>query len=611
MHQHAVKMSAVDMKLDDLEHELDDADFYSELSGFYVKPATTPGESSLPQPDSGSDGRTSTPSSVPPQPAASPSSDQDPSKSIYARSSSAITPSASTAATMTTTPSAVLSPIFSPGATQGTAAPTPQNQTDSVAGTPHAGPLPSEKHIRPTIYSPLNISPVAAITPMFSPLPLSGASLITQGASKPPLTPGSDAGQTEDESSDSSDDDNDAPRLPPLGLADLNALESDFNSPEVIQQQRASFLRTFNAPASSSPLASLPLLRSPSTPQQATEELLYVLRQQALGTCGPLLATNTPSKDTGVRWSPFRTTSSQEVAFQTLLQLQAMLGSLPTDSGKRSFPTPLTFAQLAEAIDLENHSSQYDKNPLFRRKRKTEPKVEALPPPDVLVGLDDSWLKTSAAALPMWEKASLAPYSSAKTVKYYTLHPRQQHLLEHLVSFLRDLESMYELCQLGSHKQGPVLSSSPRNALGEVSLDSVLLTMADEDKEQEIRNAYLSAALSLGNALQTNSLSLSQEGTFVVIYVVPPFLGGDSCVFISEIFAKLLSNIKHPVLRSQVILQEIPIEYLLGNHPQSLGVAATIKTVAFSVYNKCRPLLVKTLIFLPPPPPPLFLTLFS
>jgi len=77
----------------------------------------------------------------------------------------------------------------------------------------------------------------------------------------------------------------------------------------------------------------------------------------------------------------------------------------------------------------------------------------------------------------------------------------------------------------------------------------------------------------------------------VVVYVVSPILGEDCSLLLCELFSKLLAAVTTRV-RSQIVLQGISMEHLLG-HPLSTPTpVANLKDLAFAVYTKCRPVLV-------------------
>jgi len=180
------------------------------LQGEKSTSLTSPGEapSQTPQQEHQLEMGSSTPSSVF-QNVFSPFEPSGPSGSGAAAQQQA-TPSAG----VIFTPSAISSPIFSPGALLSTAM---MPQAQETVG----GPLPSEKYIRPTIYSPLNIT-TATSEPRFSPLKVpsqpAGSSSNNNAAQAgkgsrvvAPLTPGSEKEQSEDESTSSSDEEGDHP----------------------------------------------------------------------------------------------------------------------------------------------------------------------------------------------------------------------------------------------------------------------------------------------------------------------------------------------------------------------------------------------------------------
>eukprot|EP00897_Mesotaenium_endlicherianum_P007287 jgi/Mesen1/6587/ME000338S05763 len=82
--------------------------------------------------------------------------------------------------------------------------------------------------------------------------------------------------------------------------------------------------------------------------------------------------------------------------------------------------------------------------------------LAALPVPAILVGYQDDWLTVSPAALALWEKAPLEPYSTSKPVSYVVLCPDNAGLLQSAQAFFHQLSTVYETCRLGAHVAAPL-----------------------------------------------------------------------------------------------------------------------------------------------------------
>lgn len=79
--------------------------------------------------------------------------------------------------------------------------------------------------------------------------------------------------------------------------------------------------------------------------------------------------------------------------------------------------------------------------------------VDALAGPAVRTGYKGDWLEVSPALLQYWEKASLEPYATPKSVLYYALCP--ESMQGQARQFFRDLSVVYSMSNLGSHLPAP------------------------------------------------------------------------------------------------------------------------------------------------------------
>ncbi|CAK9135492.1 unnamed protein product [Ilex paraguariensis] len=82
---------------------------------------------------------------------------------------------------------------------------------------------------------------------------------------------------------------------------------------------------------------------------------------------------------------------------------------------------------------------------------RLRPSLFVLPFPAILVGYQDDWLKTSAGALQLWEKAPFEPYAMQKHMTYYVVCPDIDPLTAAASDFFQQLGTVYETCKLGTH----------------------------------------------------------------------------------------------------------------------------------------------------------------
>lgn len=96
---------------------------------------------------------------------------------------------------------------------------------------------------------------------------------------------------------------------------------------------------------------------------------------------------------------------------------------------------------------------------------------KALAPPLFLVGYQEDWLRVPQGVLRLWEKAPLEPYAARKLVVYYAFCPAVPNMVSLCGRFLKEMGSVYEACQLGSHVAASLPSDlAVQNAPGIVSV---------------------------------------------------------------------------------------------------------------------------------------------
>ena len=73
------------------------------------------------------------------------------------------------------------------------------------------------------------------------------------------------------------------------------------------------------------------------------------------------------------------------------------------------------------------------------------------PVPTLLTGFEKEWVSLSPYAIPHWDKLLLEPYSQPRNIAYVIVAPENDHLLNSIKLFFKELSTMYELCRFGRH----------------------------------------------------------------------------------------------------------------------------------------------------------------
>ncbi|XP_059615269.1 mediator of RNA polymerase II transcription subunit 13 isoform X2 [Phlebotomus argentipes] len=76
---------------------------------------------------------------------------------------------------------------------------------------------------------------------------------------------------------------------------------------------------------------------------------------------------------------------------------------------------------------------------------------EPQPIPSVVVGHEKDWLSVAPYAIHYWDKLLLEPYSYARDVAYVVITPDNDHVVNRVKTYFKELSTTYEMCKLGRH----------------------------------------------------------------------------------------------------------------------------------------------------------------
>ena len=88
----------------------------------------------------------------------------------------------------------------------------------------------------------------------------------------------------------------------------------------------------------------------------------------------------------------------------------------------------------------------------YKLSGRSEDQSEPQPIPSLLVAHDRDWIALSPFALKYWKECSLEPYSFTRDIGYLVICPDQEHIVNGVRSFFKDLSSVYQMLKLGKHK---------------------------------------------------------------------------------------------------------------------------------------------------------------
>lgn len=124
--------------------------------------------------------------------------------------------------------------------------------------------------------------------------------------------------------------------------------------------------------------------------------------------------------------------------------------------GKKQIFLPMHKSSILTVVITETTPTQsrYYGKFQVKKKRSTEPDLQSLGPPDIVVGRNDDWLEGSPGMIHVWEKIKLEPYSFKNNIRYFALYPDNQEMTKAVSTFIANLSCAYEVCNLGTHLPG-------------------------------------------------------------------------------------------------------------------------------------------------------------
>lgn len=249
---------------------------------------------------------------------------------------------------------------------------------------------------------------------------------------------------------------------------------------------------------------------------------------------------------------------------------------------------PLTLLQYFSLGETQQMPSKYGKYQV-KKKKTAEPALMQLQPPDIVVGHNDEWLEASPTILRFWEKLSLGPYSSRKSISYFVVYPESPDMENNVSRFWRELSVLFETSLLGKHQPGILQDYKP----GLVPI-SLLPALAGESMEARQVRSYIDGCQKLGLLLGADC---RDKDVHTVIYMVNPFPHGagyfDLCRCFSVMktqfrtaMGSMLTPTEQP--RENLVLQLVPIQHVVN--PSTFGgyLLFGLKDIAFTVYAKCK-----------------------
>ncbi|KAI7891231.1 mediator complex subunit 13 C-terminal-domain-containing protein [Mucor mucedo] len=238
---------------------------------------------------------------------------------------------------------------------------------------------------------------------------------------------------------------------------------------------------------------------------------------------------------------------------------------------------PLTIQQYYSLYTPNQSHSKYGKYQV-KKKRPSQPNLDTLNKPNVVITRNEDALEGSSKMIPFWEKLGLEPYSTKKQINYLVVYPNNRDIETTVGKFFRNLSTVYDTCRLGKH-------SGDHSGPYRYGLVPVLDNATNGAKN--ILKNYEDTCENLGRYLANKN---DTKLVYHVIYMVNPGLHISSYLDMCRCFYKLKESymqISGKNDDSKIVLQLMPIDHVL--RPSAFGgyQMLGLKDIAFSIYAKC------------------------
>ena len=229
---------------------------------------------------------------------------------------------------------------------------------------------------------------------------------------------------------------------------------------------------------------------------------------------------------------------------------------------------------------------QYCNNDFLKSNINNNSNNDFLDIPFLLGGFKGSWIELKPTeSMNYWEKTKLQPYIARKNFNYLAICPvfpnDIAYTRQNLSKYMKELSSMFEICNLGNHRPVVNLSKYPQ---GVIPVFMEERTPENESKSSAIERQLLKfkeACEYLRNTL--GNVKFFADGC-LVIYIINPFPFYTSQLYITK-FQSIFHSIL-PLSSQNVVFQNIPLKYIVSI--PECGLSIYLKDLAFSVFNKCR-----------------------
>ena len=183
------------------------------------------------------------------------------------------------------------------------------------------------------------------------------------------------------------------------------------------------------------------------------------------------------------------------------------------------------------------------------------------------------------SALPFWEEFGLGPVSGPKNINAICVYPDQESLCDPVTTFLHEMGSAYQACNLGEHSLEESLPNYPKGHLRVACKSSGFVY----DWRESARALQM-----LGKYL----VSLRRQNVNTVVYFLEPNNNEEAVPYLCQSFLYFFEAYRRNMVYgegNELVLQIVPLRLLCDADTFSIPAEARYKRLAFEVYDRCAP----------------------
>ena len=214
-------------------------------------------------------------------------------------------------------------------------------------------------------------------------------------------------------------------------------------------------------------------------------------------------------------------------------------------------------------------------------------------PPLVSIQRNATAMDILHTAVDFWEELGLGPAGGRKKVNAVCLYPERDYLFGVMETFLHEMESTYQACNLGEHNLIELSAVYPKGQLRVKSEGS------------DLRYNWKALKL-MAHGLGRHLANLNQQNANTVIYILDTGRQGEALPHLCDAFMRLvdayLKTAGNEIITnsSDIVLQIVPMAMVFDPEEFTVPTSLDYKKLAFELYDRCAPVSSQGTDHIPP-----------